>query len=77
MLHKRRIDRIRKDHSVDSGFLEHVDILALLFLVRYIEDLVLVFLLVLLKAVSECQIFAVQVLIKDVIFHLLIELLVL
>ena len=51
MLHKRRIDRIRKDHSVDSGFPEHVDILALLFLIGNVEDGVLVLLLILLQAV--------------------------
>ena len=63
MLHKRGIDRIRKDHSVDSCFPEHVDVLALLFLVRHIEDLILVFLLVLLKAVSESQVLAIQILV--------------
>ena len=77
MLHKRRIDRIRKDHSVDSSFLEHVDILALLFLVRYIKDLILVFFLVLLQAVSESQVLAVQILVEDVVFHLLVKLLIL
>ena len=77
MLHKRRIDRIRKDHSVDSRFLEHVDILALLFLVSYIKDLILVFFLVLLQAVSESQVLAVQILVEDVVFHLLVKLLIL
>ena len=77
MLHKRRIDRIRKDHSVDSSFLEHVDILALLFLVSYIKDLVLVFFLVLLQAVSESQVLAVQILVENVVFHLLVKLLIL
>ena len=77
MADKGSVDGMGKDHRVQSGFLKHIDILALFLLVGYVEDLVLMLLFILLQAVLQGQVFALQVLKENVIVHLLREFLIL
>ena len=51
MTDERAVDAVRQDDSVQTFLLEHVDVLALFFLIGYIEDGVLMLLFVLLQAV--------------------------
>ena len=51
MTDERAVDAVRQDNRIQTFLLEHVDVLALLFLICYIEDGVLMLLFVLLQAV--------------------------
>src|SRR5699024_11518631 len=64
-------------HRIDPLALKGVDVLALLLLIGYIEDGILMLLLIFLQAVLKGQILALQVLKEDIIPHLLRKLLVL
>ena len=72
------INAVRHDDRILSVCLEHVDVLALLFLICYIVDLVLMtFLFRLIHTVFQRQIFSVQILVNDVVIHLLSKFLIL
>ena len=75
---ERGIDGIGKDHRIQAGLLEHVDILALLLFIGHIEHLVFMALFFIgIQAVLQGQIFAVQVFKDDIIVHLFCKLLIL
>ncbi len=65
------------DDSVNALLPEHVDILALLLFIGHIEHRILMLFLVLIQAVLQGEVFAFQILIKDIIPHFLRELFIL
>ena len=74
---KRLIDRVGQHDSVKALLLEHVDVLGLLDLIGHIEDLVLMLFLGSFQVLAHGEILAFQVLVDDIILHLLGELFVL
>ena len=75
---ERGIDGIWKNHRIQAGLPEHVDILTLLLFIGHIKYLVFMALFFIgLQAVLQSQIFAVQVLKDDIIVHLFCKLLIL
>ena len=71
------VDAVSHINSIQTFLAEHIDILTLLFLIGYIVDHILMLFFCVVQTVLKSQIFAIQILEQDVIFHLLLKLLIL
>ena len=66
-----------QDNRIHAFFLKHVDVLALLLLIRHIKYRVGMLFLILIDALRQGQILALQVLKDNIILHLFLEFLIL
>ena len=89
MRNKLRIDHMFKDYRIFTGLTEHIDVLALLYLICYVIDhcflrflilgflgsflFCLLFFLILLNTIFQSKIFAIQIFEKDIVVHLFAE----